>query len=47
MLFMGFIVLVVGIALTLAWWSDVVVIFRGAIGTILALIGILILALAK
>ena len=46
-LVVGFTVLVMGITLTLAWWPDVAVIFRGSIGVILALIGILILALAK
>ena len=32
--------LVLGITLTLSWWADVVVLFKGASGIALALIGI-------
>ena len=34
-------ILVLGITLTLSWWVDVVVLFKGAIGIMLALLGIL------
>ena len=32
--------LVLGITLTLSWWADVVVLFKGAAGIVLALAGI-------
>ena len=37
----GFFILILGITLVLAWWKDVVVLFRGSIGIILALGGLL------
>jgi len=39
----GSIILVLGIALILRWWVDVVVLFRAGIGMALALAGLLIL----
>jgi len=36
----GFFVLILGITLILVWWKDVVGLFRGAIGFILALAGL-------
>ncbi|HPN88581.1 MAG TPA: hypothetical protein PLH56_04505 [Candidatus Omnitrophota bacterium] len=39
----GIVVLILGIMLILTWWHDVVILFRGAIGMILSLAGMLIL----
>ncbi|VAX38076.1 hypothetical protein MNBD_UNCLBAC01-1342 [hydrothermal vent metagenome] len=39
----GFFVLILGITLTLMWWEDVVDLFRGFIGLLLAGGGLLIL----
>ncbi len=39
----GSFILVLGVTLVLAWWTDVVVLFRGGIGMVLALAGMLIL----
>lgn len=39
----GSVMLVLGIALVLRWWADVVVLFRAGIGMVLALAGLLIL----
>ena len=39
----GFFVLILGITLVLIWWPSVVVLFKGAIGIILALAGLLML----
>jgi len=39
----GFFILILGITLILFWWMDVAVLFRGAIGIILALAGLLML----
>ena len=39
----GFFVLVLGMTLVLAWWGDVVVLFKGAAGIILALAGLFML----
>ena len=39
--------LVLGISRILVWWDDVVVIFKGAIGILMALLGLLILYLNK
>ncbi len=39
----GGFILVLGIALILAYWQDVVILFRGIIGLALALAGLLIL----
>ena len=44
---LGFSFLVLGISLTLTWWSDVVVLFRGAVGMVLALAGLVLLYLMK
>ena len=41
MFLIGFFILILGITLILAWWEDVVVLFKGAIGMILALGGLL------
>ncbi len=43
----GLIILVAGIALMLVCWKEVVVVFKGAAGVVLALAGLLILAMAK
>jgi hypothetical protein len=40
---LGSFLLVLGIAFVLAWWPDVVVLFRGGIGMAMALGGLLIL----
>lgn len=40
---LGCILLVLGISLILLWWSDLVIIFRGIIGFIIALSGLFIL----
>ena len=37
----GFFIVILGITLILAWWKDVVILFRGAVGIILALAGLL------
>ena len=39
----GVFVLLLGISLVLTWWRDVVVLFRGVIGMILAVAGLLVL----
>lgn len=36
----GFVVLILGVALILLYWNDVVILFRGIIGIILALAGL-------
>ena len=36
----GFLILILGITLILAWWKDVVVLFKGAVGIIFALAGL-------
>ena len=43
----GALVLILGIALILSWWTYVVVVFRGIVGIGLALIGLLLLYMAK
>ena len=43
----GAFVLILGIALILSWWTYVVVVFRGIVGIGLALIGLLLLYMAK
>ncbi len=40
-------VLVLGVTLILVWWPDVVVLFRGAVGALLALGGLLLLYMVK
>lgn len=42
---LGSVMLVLGVALVLRWWTDVVVVFRAVIGMFLALAGLLILYL--
>jgi len=37
----GFFILILGITLILVWWSNVLILFKGAIGIILALGGLL------
>ena len=44
---LGGAILVLGIALVLSWWVYVEIIFKGAVGVLLALAGMLILFLAK
>ena len=39
----GNIVLILGVMLILTWWQDVVVLFRGAVGMIFALAGMIVL----
>ena len=41
MFLIGFFILILGITLILAWWKDVVILFKGAIGILLALGGLL------
>lgn len=40
LLLVGFFVLILGITLILVWWGDVVALFKGAVGGILALAGL-------
>ena len=44
---LGFIILIAGIILILAWWPDLVIVFKGTIGFILALAGLLMLYTVK
>ena len=39
----GFFVLVLGVTLILVWWKDVAMMFRGAVGIILAFAGLFML----
>lgn len=39
----GFFVLILGITLILAWWENVIILIKGALGIILALAGLLML----
>lgn len=41
MFLVGFFILILGVTLILAWWKDVVILFKGAIGMMLALGGLL------
>lgn len=41
--FVGSVMLVLGIALVLRFWADVVLVFRAGVGMVLALAGLLIL----
>ena len=41
MFLVGFFILILGVTLILAWWQDVVILFRGSLGIILALGGLL------
>jgi len=41
--FLGSFILILGVTLVLAWWPDVVSLFRGCLGMALALAGLLIL----
>ena len=43
----GGVVLIIGMTLVLFWWRDVVILFRGAIGILLALGGMLLLYMVK
>lgn len=48
MLFLiGSMVLIAGLTLILVWWQDVVVLFRGVIGMLVALGGLLLLYMVK
>ncbi|MFA5089105.1 MAG: hypothetical protein WC552_08765 [Candidatus Omnitrophota bacterium] len=44
---LGSLVLVMGITLILAWWPDVVALFKGSLGFLLALAGLFILYMIK
>jgi len=37
----GFFILILGVTLILVWWSDVASLFRGAVGMVLAMAGVL------
>jgi len=39
----GFFILILGITLILAWWENVIILIKGALGIILALAGLLML----
>lgn len=43
----GGLAVVGGITMVLVWWSDVVSLFRGVVGMVLAVAGLLILSQAK
>lgn len=43
----GFFLMVAGITLVLLWWKDVMTVFRGFAGIVLALVGLLILYLSQ
>ena len=43
----GFVAVVAGITLVLAWWPDVVHFFKGILGMALAVAGLVILTLIK
>ena len=43
----GVVSLVLGITLILAWWPNVVILFQGMIGIVLALLGILLLYIVR
>lgn len=38
---------VIGISLVLAWWQDVVILFRGVVGIVVALTGLVMMYLVK
>ena len=46
-LVVGFVTLVLGVTLILAWWPDVVSLFKGLLGMVLALAGLIILYMVK
>jgi uncharacterized membrane protein len=39
----GVALLVLGVTLILAWWDDLIILFRGGMGFVLALIGLFVL----
>jgi hypothetical protein len=41
----GCVLVIVGVSLILAWWADVVALFRGGVGILLALVGLVVMAL--
>ncbi len=47
LLICGFVFLILGITLVLVWWADVVSFFRGFIGVLIALGGLLVLYMVK
>ena len=47
MFMLGAGILILGITLILGWWNDVVILFKGGAGIVLALGGLLTLYLAK
>jgi hypothetical protein len=44
---LGFILVIAGIALVLREWPAVVVVFKGVIGAILAIVGLVVLCIVK
>ena len=40
---LGVFILLLGVSLVLTWWRDVAILFRGAVGMILAVAGLLVL----
>lgn len=47
LLFFGLGFMILGIVLVLVWWQDVVIVFRGFIGVMIALGGLLVLYMVK
>ena len=43
----GALLLIVGIVMVLVWWKDVVSLFRGGVGMVVALAGMLVLYMAR
>ena len=43
----GFCILILGVTLILQWWVYLTILFKGIVGVMLALVGLLILAIAK
>ncbi len=43
MFVVGFFILILGTTLILAWWTDVIIFFKGTLGKILAVAGLLML----
>ena len=44
---LGGFILIVGITMILVYWPDVVILFKGAVGIVLALTGLIILSMAR
>lgn len=43
----GGMVLILGVALILTWWQDVEILFKGSIGIVIALSGLILLSMAN